>query len=425
MEDCGGGGVLQGRYELGRVLGRGSFGKVHLARDLCAGRSVAVKVVDKATVVRAGMMDHLKREISAMRMVRHPNVVALHEVMATRSKIYLAMELVRGGELFARVAGAGRLSESAARRYFRQLISAVDFCHRRGVYHRDLKLENLLLDENDDLKVADFGLSALADPARTDRLLHTLCGTPAYVAPEVLFQRGYDGAKTDVWACGVILFVLLAGFLPFRDDNIMAMYKKICRGDFQCPPWISPGARRIIVKLLDPNPNTRITLTKLMESSWFNKSASQKPEQSKEEQIAAHLAEEPEKLNAFHLISFSEGFNLSPLFEGARKEGMRFTTKEPASSVVSKLESVAASTSWKLRVTKSGAGGVWMEGEDKGRTGRLAIAAQFFALAESVLVVEVRKDDGDTVEYQKFCAYELRPALKDIMWSPNCQPITA
>nr|QSH71641.1 CBL-interacting protein kinase [Hedychium coronarium] len=214
MEDCGGGGVLQGRYELGRVLGRGSFGKVHLARDLCAGRSVAVKVVDKATVVRAGMMDHLKREISAMRMVRHPNVVALHEVMATRSKIYLAMELVRGGELFARVARGGRLCESAARRYFRQLISAVDFCHRRGVYHRDLKLENLLLDENDDLKVADFGLSALTDPAKEDRLLQTLCGTPAYVAPEVLLQRGYDGAKTDVWACGVILFVLLAGFLP-------------------------------------------------------------------------------------------------------------------------------------------------------------------------------------------------------------------
>ncbi|CAL9063079.1 unnamed protein product [Musa banksii] len=427
MEDCGRGGVLDGRYELGRVLGRGTFGKVHLARDIRNGRSVAVKVVDKEAVVRAGMMVQVKREISAMKMVRHPNVVELHEVMATRSRIYLAMELVRGGELFARVARSGRLSEASARQYFRQLVAAVDFCHRRGVYHRDLKLENLLLDEHGDLKVADFGLSALVDHVPGDGLLRTTCGTPAYVAPEVLGRKGYDGAKADVWSCGVILFVLLAGFLPFRDGNMMAMYKKICRGDFQCPPWISSGARRVITKLLDPNPNTRITVAKLIETSWFNKCTVQKPvpaQSTTEEKGKQGQVEEPEKLNAFHLISFSEGFDLSPLFggEGIREDGMRFTTREPASSIVSKLEGVAAKTAGKYRVTKSSAAGVRLEGESRGRKGKLAIATQIFALAPSVLVVEVRRDDGDTLEYQKFCADELRPALKDIIWSSsNCQ----
>ncbi|WOL13510.1 CBL-interacting protein kinase 6-like [Canna indica] len=430
MEDCGRGGVLDGRYDLGRVLGRGAFGKVHYARDLRSGRSVAVKVVDKGAIVRSGMMDHVKREISAMRMVRHPNVVELYEVMATRTKIYLAMELVRGGELFARISRAGRLSESASRRYFRQLVSAVDFCHQQGVYHRDLKLENLLLDGNGDLKVADFGLSALVDDARSDGLLHTMCGTPAYVAPEVFGKRGYDGAKADVWSCGVILFVLLSGSLPFRDDNLMVMYKKICRGEFQCPPWISSGARRVITRMLDPNPNTRITLAKLMEAPWSNKTTAQKSvpaEENREEGFMnVNETKEPVRLNAFHLISFSDGFNLSPLFGGgAWEEGMRFTTRESTSCIVSKLEGLAASTSGKYRVTKSSAAGVCLEG-DNGRKGKLAIAAEIFALAPSVHVVEVRKDYGDTLEYQRFCADELRPALKDIMWSSsNYHTITA
>ncbi|CAL9075213.1 unnamed protein product [Musa textilis] len=172
----------------------------------------------------------------------------------------------------------------------------------------------------------------------------------------------------------------------------------------------------------------RITVAKLIETSWFNKYTVQKPvpaqsttengKQGQMEEVA-----EPEKLNAFHLISFSEGFDLSPLFgEGTREDGMRFTTRESASNIVSKLEGVAANTAGKHRVTKSSAAGVRLEGESRGRKGKLAIATQIFALAPSVLVVEVRRDNGDTLEYQKFCADELRPALKDIIWSSsNCQ----
>ncbi|KAI3711738.1 hypothetical protein L1987_70281 [Smallanthus sonchifolius] len=231
VED-GSNGVLHGKYVLGRQLGHGTFAKVYQARNLHTGRNVAMKVVAKEKVIKAGMMEQLKREISVMKLVRHPNIVKLHEVMASKSRVYFAMELVRGGELFSKIE-EGRLREDVARSYFQQLISAVDFCHSRGVYHRDLKPENLLLDEDGNLKVTDFGLTAFSDHLRQDGLLHTTCGTPAYVAPEVIGKKGYDGAKADIWSCGVILYVLLAGFLPFHDENVVAMFRKIYRGDFR------------------------------------------------------------------------------------------------------------------------------------------------------------------------------------------------
>ncbi|MCI07296.1 CBL-interacting serine/threonine-protein kinase 6-like, partial [Trifolium medium] len=262
--------LLHGKYELGRVLGHGTFAKVYHAKNLNTGKNVAMKVVGKEKVIKVGMMEQIKREISVMKMVKHPNIVQIHEVMASKSKIYIAMELVRGGELFNKIV-KGRLKEDVARVYFQQLISAVDFCHSRGVYHRDLKPENLLLDEDGNLKVSDFGLSTFGERMRQDGLLHTTCGTPAYVSPEVIAKKGYDGAMADIWSCGVILYVLLAGFLPFQDDNVVNMYKKIYRGDFKCPPWFSLEAKRLITKLLDPNPNTRITISKIMDSSWFKK----------------------------------------------------------------------------------------------------------------------------------------------------------
>lgn len=412
--------LLHGKYELGRLLGHGTFAKVYHAKNLQSGRSVALKVVGKEKVIKVGMMEQTKREISVMKMVGHPNIVELYEVMASKSKIYIAMELVRGGELFNRIA-RGRLREDVARVYFQQLISAIDFCHSRGVYHRDLKPENLLLDEDGNLKVTDFGLSTFAEHLRQDGLLHTTCGTPAYVAPEVIGRKGYDGAKADIWSCGVILYVLLAGFLPFQDDNLMAMYKKIYRGDFKCPPWFSSDARRLITKLLNPNPNTRITISKIMDSTWFKKtipkSVVTKEEQEFDSESEKSKQQAPATMNAFHIISLSQGFDLSPLFEEKKreeKEELRFATTRPASSVISKLEEVAKAE--KFNVKKSDTR-VRLQKQECGRKGKLAIAADIYAVTPSFLVVEVKKDNGDTFEYNQFCSKELRPALKDILWT--------
>lgn len=424
--------VLHGKYELGRLLGHGTFAKVYLARNLQSGKSMAMKVVGKEKVIKVGMMEQVKREISVMKMVKHPNIVELHEVLASKSKIYFSMELVRGGELFSKIA-KGRLREDVARAYFQQLISAIDFCHSRGVYHRDLKPENLLLDDEGNLKITDFGLSAFSEHLKQDGLLHTTCGTPAYVAPEVIGKKGYDGAKADLWSCGVILYVLLAGFLPFHDDNIVAMYKKIYRGDFKCPPWLSSDARRLITKLLDPNPNTRITISKLMETSWFKKSLP-RPVRTKEEmefesfdgEETGAKGKKSETLNAFHIISLSEGFDLSPLFEEKKrgeKEELRFATTNPASSVISRLEEVGKAMKFSVKKSDSI---VRLQGQESGRKGKLGIAAEIFALAPSFVVVEVKKDNGDTLEYNQFCSKELRPALKDILWtSPADNPTPA
>nr|XP_043611610.1 CBL-interacting protein kinase 5-like [Erigeron canadensis] len=462
--------ILMNRYEIGKLLGQGTFAKVYHGRNLKTSQSVAVKVIDKEQVMKVGLIDQIKREISVMRLVKHPYVVGLYEVMASKSKIYFAMEYVKGGELFNKVS-KGRLKEDAARKYFQQLVAAVDFCHSRGVYHRDLKPENLLLDEFGNLKVTDFGLSALGESRRQDGLLHTTCGTPAYVAPEVINKKGYDGEKADIWSCGVILFVLLAAYLPFHDNNLMEMYKKISKGDFKCPQWFSPEVKRLLSRILDPNPSTRIPLAKLMENPWFQKgfkkievpkpvitnqnkspktsiididnaikyldtpkgsynnlrelddprpSLSQSPSFSSFSPSSSSSKDtlKPTSMNAFDIISLSQGFNLSGLFEdsdtGQNREA-RFTTKEPASAIVSKLEEVAVTE--RFGVTKTVDGTVRLQGSKEGRKGQLAIDAEIFEVAPSFHVVEMKKLSGDTLEYNNFCNQGLKPSLKDIVWT--------
>ncbi|KAK6943249.1 Protein kinase domain [Dillenia turbinata] len=425
------------RYELGRLLGQGTFAKVHYARNLKTGSGVALKIIDKEKILKVGMIDQIKREISVMRLVRHPNVVQLHEVMATKTKIYFVIEYAKGGELFNKVA-KGRLKEDAARKYFQQLICAVDYCHSQGVYHRDLKPENLLLDESGNLKVSDFGLSALAESKRQDGLLHTTCGTPAYVAPEVINRRGYDGAKADIWSCGVILYVLLAGYLPFHDSNLMEMYRKIGKAEFKFPNWFNPEVRRLISKILDPNPSTRISMAKIMENSWFQRGFDPKhgktdverkepavfdadvafgplENNSRAMKVKQDLTK-PTNLNAFDIISFSTGFDLSGLFEeNEKKKESRFTSRQPASMIISKLEDIGRSL--RLKVKKKDRGLLKMEGSKEGRKGVLGIDAEIFEVTPFFHLVELKKSSGDTLEYQKTMKQDIRPALKDIVWT--------
>ncbi|XP_044503721.1 CBL-interacting protein kinase 2-like [Mangifera indica] len=431
------GSILMHRYEMGKLLGQGTFAKVHHARNLATGMSVAIKIIDKEKVLKVGMIDQIKREISVMRLVRHPNVVELYEVMASKTKIYFVMEYVKGGELFNKVA-KGKLKEDVARKYFQQLISAVDYCHSRGVCHRDIKPENLLLDDQGNLKVSDFGLSALAESKHQDGLLHTTCGTPAYVAPEVINRKGYDGSKADVWSCGVVLYVLLAGYLPFHDSNLMELYRKIGKAEFKFPTWFSHEVRRLLSKILDPNPSTRISMAKIMANSWFHKGLEKRVANETEGKELTPLDADalftlnenngtattesktelakPSNLNAFDIISFSTGFDLSGLFEEReRRKEMRFTSNKPASTIISKLQDIAKRLS--LKIKKIDGGLLKMEGSKEGRKGVLGIDAEIFEITPHFHLVEVKKSSGDTLEYQKMMKQEIRPALKDIVWT--------
>lgn len=419
--------VLMERYELGRLLGQGTFAKVYYARSIQTQESVAIKMIDKEKVLRVGLMNQIKREISVMRLVRHPNIVKLYEVMATKTKIYFVMEYAKGGELFNKVS-KGKLKEDVARKYFQQLINAVDFCHSRGVYHRDLKPENLLLDENENLKISDFGLSASAESKHQDGLLHTTCGTPAYVAPEVINRKGYDGAKADTWSCGVILYVLMAGYLPFHDSNLMEMYRKIGKAEFKCPSWFPPEVRRLLSRMLDPNPNTRISIAKIKEYPWFKRGMNArtvKPDvgNNNDDDAAAasssaNAVDERQNvmtLNAFDIVSLSPGFDLANLFEeSSQKKEARFTSWRPASVIISKLEEVAKRL--KLKTTKKEPGLLKFEGTKEGRKGILCINAEIFEVTPAFHLVEIKKSNGDTLEYQKMLKDGIRPGLQDIVW---------
>ncbi|XP_015066690.1 CBL-interacting serine/threonine-protein kinase 23 [Solanum pennellii] len=424
-----------GRYELGRTLGEGTFAKVKFARNVETGDNVAIKILDKEKVMKHKMIGQIKREISTMKLIRHPNVIRMYEVMASKSKIYIVLEFVTGGELFDKIASKGRLKEDEARKYFQQLINAVDYCHSRGVFHRDLKPENLLLDANGVLKVSDFGLSALPQQVREDGLLHTTCGTPNYVAPEVINNKGYDGAKADLWSCGVILFVLMAGYLPFEESNLVALYKKIHKAEFTCPPWFSSNAKKLIKRILDPNPQRRITITEVIENEWFKKgycppvfehadvslddvnaifdesaNSSNLVVERREVRPAAPLT-----MNAFELISTSQGLNLSSLFEkqmGLVKRETRFTSRCPANEIVSKIEEAAVPLGFNVRKNNYK---IKLQGEKSGRKGHLNVATEIYEVAPSLYMVELRKAGGDTLEFHKFYK-NLSTGLKDIVW---------
>ncbi|KAH9288728.1 hypothetical protein KI387_032845, partial [Taxus chinensis] len=406
-----------GKYELGRTLGEGAFSKVKFARNMESGEGVAIKVLEKEKVLKHKMVQQIKREIATMKLIKHPNVVQLHEVMASKTKVYIVLEFVMGGELFDKIVDHGRLRENEARKYFQQLINAVDYCHSRGVSHRDLKTENLLLDSYGNLKVSDFGLSALPQQVREDGLLHTTCGTPNYVAPEVVSDKGYDGATADLWSCGVILFVLMAGYLPFDESNIMTLYKKICKADFTCPPWFSSSVKKLISRILDPNPKTRITASKILENEWFKKDY-KPPEFQEDEDVnlddvdavfndsEEHLVTEkretqPVLMNAFELISKSQGLNLGNLFEkhmGLVKRETRFTSKHPAKEIISRIEEAAGPLGFNVTKMKYK---MKLQGAETGRKGRLFIMTEVLEVAQSFSMVEVRKAGGDTLEFHK------------------------
>nr|QSH71651.1 CBL-interacting protein kinase [Hedychium coronarium] len=364
-----------------------------------------------------------------MKLIKHPNVVRIYEVMGSKTKIFIVLEFITGGELLDKIINHGRMRESEARKYFQQLINAVDYCHSRGVYHRDLKPENLLLDAYGNLKISDFGLSALSQQVRGDGLLHTACGTPNYVAPEVLNDRGYDGATADLWSCGVILFVLLAGYLPFEDSNLMTLYNKISAAEFTCPTWFSLEVKILLTRILDPNPMIRITVPEILKNEWFKKGY--KPPvfeetyeanlddvhavfMDSEEHHVKEKEEQPTMMNAFELISMSKGLDLGNLFDVEQefKRETRFTSTCPANEIVSKIEEAAKPLGFDVQKKNYK---MKLENAKAGRKGNLKVATEVFQVAPSLHMVEVRKAKGDTLEFHKFYK-NLSNSLKEVVW---------
>ncbi|CAA3032517.1 CBL-interacting serine threonine- kinase 25-like, partial [Olea europaea subsp. europaea] len=372
---------------------------------------VAIKVIKKDQVKTEWIMEQIKREISVMRLVRHPNIVELKEVMATKTKIYFVMDYVRCGELFAKIEN-GRLKE--------------DVAQNCGVYHRDLKLENLLVDENGDLKILDCGLSALHEHLHNDGLLHTQCGTLAYIVPEVMMNKGYDGAKADICSCGVILYVLLGGFLPFQDDNLINMYRKIIKSDYKFSSWFSTESRRLVSKLLVSDPERRIKIPTIMRVPWFRKGLKRPNAFSMQESIFEKFDEEEKfmhetikkspsslaLLNAFQIISSaSMGFDLSTMFEDTKARSMS-TSRCSSKVMIAKIEMVAKRFNFKVARRDSE---LRLLGSNEGRKGPLLVMAEVFKVAPEVTMVEFSKFFGDTLEY--ICEEDIRPALKDIVWT--------
>ncbi|KAK4745582.1 hypothetical protein SAY87_011894 [Trapa incisa] len=419
-------GMRLGKYEVGRTLGEGNFGKVKYARDVETGSGFAVKILEKSRIINLKVTDQIKREIATLKLLKHPNVVRLHEVLASKTKIYMILEHVTGGELFDKIATKGKLPESEGRKLFQQLIDGVSYCHNRGVYHRDLKLENVLVDSRGSIKITDFGLSALPQHYREDGLLHTTCGSPNYVAPEVLSSRGYHGATSDVWSCGVILYVILMGYLPFDDRNLAVLYQKIFKGDFQIPKWLSPGAKGLIRRILDPSPVTRITIDGIKADDWFR--VDYEPVIPEDEEEASCIDEKtlciddkalsmnemtaegnrspesPSLINAFELIGMSSYFDLSGFFEKevVSDRKIRFTSNHSAKDLLKKIEDIVMEMGFQA-LKKNGRLKVTQERKGNKSPGSLTVSAEVFEISQSLYVVELRKSSGDPSTYRQLC----------------------
>ncbi|KAJ2662776.1 Protein kinase [Coemansia sp. RSA 1200] len=254
-----------GNYTVLQTVGVGSFGKVKLAVHSQTGHKVALKIIGRSKLAHSDMIGRVNREIQYLKMLRHPHIIKLYEVITTATDIIMVIEYA-GGELFNYIVERGRMNERDARRFFQQIVSAVEYCHRRNIVHRDLKPENVLLDPYDNVKVADFGLSNIM---KDGEFLQTSCGSPNYAAPEVINGKLYAGPEVDAWSCGVILYVMLCGRLPFDDDHIPALFKKITAGVFTMPGYLSQGARAILSGLLQVDPLKRMTLAQVRQHSWF------------------------------------------------------------------------------------------------------------------------------------------------------------
>uniref|UniRef100_A0A4W5R495 Si:ch211-255p10.4 n=1 Tax=Hucho hucho TaxID=62062 RepID=A0A4W5R495_9TELE len=238
---------------------------VKLGVHCITGQKIAIKIVNREKLSESVLMK-VEREIAILKLIEHPHVLKLHDVYENNKYLYLVLEHVSGGELFDYLVKKGRLTPKEARKFFRQIISALDFCHSHSICHRDLKPENLLLDEKNNIRIADFGMASLQVG---DSLLETSCGSPHYACPEVIRGEKYDGRRADVWSCGVILFALLVGALPFDHDNLRQLLEKVKSGVFHMPHFIPPDCQALLKGMIEVDPDKRLTLEAIQKHTWY------------------------------------------------------------------------------------------------------------------------------------------------------------
>ncbi|KAF8216401.1 kinase-like domain-containing protein [Mycena galopus ATCC 62051] len=266
-----------GLWKIGRTIGTGSSGRVRVARNSKTGQYAAIKIVSKTFLDSTKSLNHLadddaehsqlslEREIVVMKLIDHPNIMRLYDVWETSTELYLILEYVKGGELFEHLCTKGRLPTEEALGYFQQIIAAMDYCHQLNIAHRDLKPENILLDEDFNVKIADFGMAAW----QANGMLRTSCGSPHYAAPEIVSAKAYNGSAADIWSCGVILHALLAGRLPFDDEDLGILLEKVKGGAFVMPNDIDPLAQDLIKKMLTANVADRITMPEVLRHPFY------------------------------------------------------------------------------------------------------------------------------------------------------------
>eukprot|EP00049_Salpingoeca_infusionum_P012423 m.227500 g.227500 ORF g.227500 m.227500 type:complete len:591 (+) comp15179_c0_seq1:308-2080(+) len=253
-------------YELIKTIGKGNFAKVKLAKHKFTGVEVAIKIIDKRSLSPQSIRK-VMREVRIMKQVDHPNIVKLFEVIDTPERLFLVMEYAAGGEVFDFLVEHGRLKNKDARIKFRQIVSAIEHCHSRNIVHRDLKAENLLLDAELNIKIADFGFANFYRPEMT---LDTFCGSPPYAAPELFLGKAYTGPEVDVWSLGVILYTLVSGALPFDGKDIKDLRSRVLAGQYRIPFWMSTECEKLLKRFLHLNSKRRVSLRDVMQDPWMN-----------------------------------------------------------------------------------------------------------------------------------------------------------
>lgn len=260
------GSVYLGRYRIEKTIGKGSYGKVKLAYDQQEERYVALKFIARSSIKKSAHWTRIKREMNLLRVLDHPNVIRLYEVHETAQDFVLAMEYVRGQDLFDHIVGKGKLEEGEARTIFTQLLSGLEYLHGKRVVHRDLKPENVMVDAGLNVKLIDFGFATLFDPKSE---LATNCGSPLYAAPEIVKGVKYVGPEVDAWSVGVVLYGMITGCLPFEDDNLKGLYGKICAGEYTIPEHVSQEASALIRGLICVDPRKRLTMKQALRHKWL------------------------------------------------------------------------------------------------------------------------------------------------------------